>query len=135
MFTIVTELSPKPSVPPRAEQERGDRCPTCGGPIVAIVSTGPSRHVIRPCGHDVGPLTVRELTGGCSSATLGGALTDGGSTNRDAHAVIKEAFYEYGELRCEGCNNEPIDLSDAADLREAKAIWNEHVRSVHGDEQ
>jgi hypothetical protein len=80
-------------------------------------------------------VSARELTGGCSSTARSGPLPDGGKAERDAHAIIQEAFYEYGELRCEGCNNEPIDLSDAEDLQEAKAIWNEHVRSVHGGEQ
>lgn len=39
----------------------GQQCPTCHGPIAGILTRGPSEHVIHPCGHLVGPLTVREL--------------------------------------------------------------------------
>ena len=43
-----------------------------------------------------------------------------------------EAVHEYGEARCEGCN-ELIDLSEADSINEGIEIWNEHVRAEHSE--
>lgn len=44
---------------------------------------------------------------------------------------FREGFHEYGEVRCEGCNDQPVDLSDAGDIHEALDIWNDHVEEEH----
>lgn len=46
---------------------------------------------------------------------------------------IGEALY-HGEARCDGCG-ETVDLSDAENVEEAGEIWNNHVRSVHGEDE
>lgn len=41
-------------------QTGGDRCPTCSEPIAAIIARAPDCFEIRPCGHDAGPVLVRD---------------------------------------------------------------------------
>lgn len=44
--------------------------------------------------------------------------------------LFKEGYHEYGEVRCDGCN-ERVDLSNAEDVDEALEVWNEHVETGH----
>lgn len=41
-------------------------------------------------------------------------------------AVAWQKFVEEGEVRCRGCDT-MVDLSDADDINEAIALWNDHV--------
>lgn len=43
--------------------------------------------------------------------------------------LLREGFYEFGEVRCGECGT--IDLSGADDLDEAREVWNDHVREEH----
>lgn len=45
--------------------------------------------------------------------------------------VLEEGWAEFGTVRCEGCGNDEVDLSDAETFGEAVDIWNDHVREVH----
>lgn len=46
--------------------------------------------------------------------------------------LFREAYHEYGEAICDGCN-ETVDLSTADDVDEAVKVWNRHVESEHRD--
>lgn len=44
---------------------------------------------------------------------------------------LKESYHEFGLIRCTGCNDAEVDLSDADDFEEACQIWNDHVQEHH----
>jgi hypothetical protein len=51
-------------------------------------------------------------------------------TKAEKKRRLRKAYYDHGEVRCEGCN-EVVDLSDANNLAEVAKIWNGHVRDEH----
>ncbi len=46
---------------PDCTDESIANCPHCDTPILAVVTRGPSMHILDPCGCPVGPLTARDL--------------------------------------------------------------------------
>lgn len=51
---------------------------------------------------------------------------------REFRDALHEGWAEYGAVRCIGCDDAPVDLSDAETFAEAVETWNGHVREVHG---
>lgn len=50
-----------------------------------------------------------------------------------AKNTFREAYHEYGEVRCRACED-TISFDGDDSLEAAKETWNAHVREVHGDE-
>ncbi len=50
-----------------AESTTNTECPRCGRTVAAVETRGPATHILTPCGHSVGSLTISDYIGGVSA--------------------------------------------------------------------